>query len=89
MDNQSANDQDIPSEITLRVIGQGGESFKALVVSIVQEHIPDLEASQVRYRESSGGAYSSVILNISGQSKKQLDALYRDLNNQESVVLVL
>jgi putative lipoic acid-binding regulatory protein len=59
------------------------------VVVIVRKHAPDFDAATMELRPSRQGNYLSVTCTIRATSREQLDALYRDLCDHPSVVMVL
>jgi hypothetical protein len=80
---------EFPCRFPIKVMGKAGEDFDALVVRMVRNHAPDLNEAAVSLRQSSGGKWVSVTVVIEATSKKQLDAIYRDLSAHEKVVWAL
>ena len=76
---------EFPCSFPIKSIGQAEAGFRELVMEIVRRHAPELSASQVSVRESSGGKWLSVTLVIQAKSKAQIDAIYQDLSNHERV----
>jgi putative lipoic acid-binding regulatory protein len=80
---------EFPCDFALKVMGKANTDFDLLVVEIVRKHCPDLGEGAVRQRESKGGNYVSVTVNIVARSKSQLDALYTELSTHERTLMVL
>ncbi len=59
------------------------------IVGIVQRHAPDFDPASVEMRASKKNSYLSVTCTVNATSREQLDALYRDLCDHPSVVMVL
>jgi hypothetical protein len=78
-----------PCRYPIKAMGLADQDFEALVVAIVSRHAPGLDASAVSVRPSSGGKWLAVTVTIEAESRAQLDAIYRDLTAQGSVVWVL
>jgi uncharacterized protein len=78
-----------PCEFPLKAFGKNTDDFEALIVAIVQRHVPDLDDGAVSSRASSNGAYRSVTATFMAQSRKQLDALYAELSGHEQVLMLL
>lgn len=78
-----------PCRFPIKAMGKAGEGFDTLVVQMVRRHAPDLNEAAVTLRESSGGKWVSVTVVIEATSKRQLDAIYRDLSAHEKVVWAL
>lgn len=70
-------------------MGLAGADFDALVVGIVRRHAPGLTEGAVTLRASSGGKYVAVTVMVEATSREQLDAIYRDLSDDERVVWAL
>ena len=80
---------EFPCRFPLKAMGRAGEGFDTLVVQMVRRHAPDLNEAAVTLRESSGGKWVSVTVVIEATSKRQLDAIYRELSAHEKVVWAL
>ncbi len=70
-------------------MGRKEPGFAQAVMDIVLRHAPDFDASSVEMRPSKKATYLSVTCTIRATSRAQLDALYRDLCDHPSVVMVL
>jgi putative lipoic acid-binding regulatory protein len=60
-----------------------------IVVEIVRRHVPDLAEGAVKSRTSAQGRYVSVTVIVNATSREQLDAIYQDLVDCESVIMAL
>jgi len=70
-------------------MGRKEPGFAQAVMDIVLKHAADFDASTVEMRPSRQGTYLSVTCTIRATSRAQLDALYRELCDHPSVVMVL
>jgi hypothetical protein len=59
------------------------------VTFIAEQFDPSFDASTLELRESSGGKYLGVTLNVTATSREQLDELYRTLTSHPMVKVVL
>jgi putative lipoic acid-binding regulatory protein len=59
------------------------------MTDIVLRHAPDFDVASVEMRPSRQGKYLSVTCVIRATSREQLDALYQELCDHPSVVMVL
>ncbi len=77
-----------PCSFPLKVMGLNNEAFSSAVKAIFQKH---LDPAPVSYtiQLSSSGKYLSITATFTATSKEQLDALYRELNAHELVVMTL
>ncbi len=78
-----------PCEFPIKVIGDNHEGYLAMIIAILQEHVPELNADTVTSKPSSGGKYLSVSATFTAQNREQLDNLYRALSAHPDVRWVL
>jgi len=70
-------------------MGRKEPGFAQKVMEIVLRHAPDFDPSTIEMRPSRQGKYLSVTCVIRATSRPQLDALYQELCDHPSVVMVL
>ena len=77
-----------PCSFPIKIMGLNTGEFEQAVRAIVQKHVT---AGPVEYanQPSSGGKYLSITATFTATSREQLDALYRELNAHELVVMTL
>lgn len=80
---------EFPCDFDIKAMGPATDDFDAIVVDIVRRHVDDIKEGAVTSKQSSGGKFTSVTVNIYATSKKQLDAIYRELSSHEQVKYVL
>lgn len=78
-----------PCEFPLKIVGRKAHGFAQEVMEIVLRHVPDFDASTMEMRPSRQGNYLSLTVTINAVSREQLDALYRELCDHPTVVMVL
>ena len=78
-----------PCAFPLKIVGRKVHGFAQQVMEIVLRHAPDFDASTMEMRPSRQGTYLSLTVTINAVSREQLDALYRELCDHPSVVMVL
>lgn len=86
------NDESIieyPVDFPIKIMGRRGPRLVQTVVEIVQRHAPDFDPASVEMRASKKNNYLSVTCTIRATSREQLDALYQELCDHPSVVMVL
>lgn len=79
---------DFPCSFPLKAVGLNTSAFEQAVRGIVGRHLPD-QSVEYASRQSGGGKYLSITATFTAASKEQLDAIYRDLNGHELVVMTL
>jgi uncharacterized protein len=77
-----------PCLFPLKIMGLNTSGFEQAVRAIVHRHVT---AGPVEFTNqlSSGGKYLSITATFTATSREQLDALYRELNGHELVVMTL
>ncbi len=80
---------DFPCDFPIKVMGRKEPRFVHSVTGIVRKHAPDFDAATVEMRPSRQGKYLSVTCVVRATSRQQLDALYQELCDHPSVVMVL
>lgn len=78
-----------PCDFPIKVMGRKEPGFAQKVMEIVLGHAPDFDPSTIEMRPSRQGKYLSVTCVIRATSRPQLDALYQELCDHPSVVMVL
>lgn len=80
---------EFPCEFPIKAFGRHGTGFEQTVLTLIQAHAPELTRDDLTCRESSGGRYVAVTATITASSKAQLDAIYRDLSDNDQVLMTL
>jgi putative lipoic acid-binding regulatory protein len=78
-----------PTDFPIKVMGRREPRLVQTIVGIVQRHAPDFDPATVEMRTSRKNSYLSVTCTVRATSRDQLDALYRELCDHPSVVMVL
>ena len=78
-----------PSLFPIKVMGLKVDGFVHAVTFIAEQFDPAFDARTIELRESSGGKYLGVTLNVTATSREQLDELYRTLTSHPMVKVVL
>lgn len=78
-----------PLDFPVKIMGRNQPGFVEAIVEIVRRHAPDFDDATVELRRSKKKSYLSVTCIIRAVSRIQLDALYTELNDHPSVVMVL
>ena len=78
-----------PCDFPIKVMGRKQPGFAQAVTDVVRRHAPDFDPGSVEMRPSRQGRYLSVTCVVRATSREQLDALYRELCDHPSVVMVL
>ncbi len=89
MSNTEETLLEFPCQFPIKAMGLADDDFDALVVSIVRQHVEDINEGAVRTRASSNGKYMSVTVTFTAHSKDQIDNIYLALTGHDRVMTVL
>jgi len=78
-----------PCEFPLRIIGRNEDDFEEFAIAFVREFVPYLQTDAVRSRLSNGGAYISITMIFTAESRAQVDALYQAMTGHERILFAL
>ena len=78
-----------PTDFPIKVMGRREPRLVQTIVDIVRRHAPDFDPATVEMRTSKKNSYLSVTCTVRATSRVQLDALYQELCDHPSVVMVL
>ena len=78
-----------PCDFPLKILGHAQPGFAQAVLTVVKRHAPDFDDASLEMKSSKKGKYLSVTCVIRATSRAQLDALYQELCDQPSIVMVL
>jgi hypothetical protein len=78
-----------PTQFPIKIMGRRESGFTTAVIEIVKRHAPDFLPGTLESRPSREGKYVSLTATVNATSREQLDALYRELCDHPSVVMVL
>jgi len=85
----SASLLEYPCEFPLKIFGLQQAGFAQAVLEVVNKYDPEFLAASMEMRSSKNARYLSLTCTITATSREQLDALYQDLCDHPSIVMVL
>ena len=77
-----------PCSFPLKVMGHNNNAFESAVRAVIKKHLQDAPVL-FESRPSGSGKYLSITAIFTATNREQLDALYRELNALEPVVMTL
>ena len=80
---------EFPAAFPIKIMGRREGGFTTAVIEILQRHAPDFLPGTLETRPSREGKYLSLTATVNVASREQLDALYQELCDHPSVVMVL
>jgi putative lipoic acid-binding regulatory protein len=78
-----------PSDFPIKVMGKHHPDFAQTLTEVVLQFDPAFDAATVEMRPSKGGNYLGLTFTVRATSREQLDALYQELCDHPTVVMVL
>lgn len=78
-----------PCDFPIKIFGQQQAGFAQAVLEVVNKHDPGFLAASIEMRSSKTARYLSLTCTVRATSREQLDALYQELCDHPSVVMVL
>ncbi len=78
-----------PCSFPIKAMGRADAEVAAVVTAILQRHVTDFSAQNLRSRPSRGGQWVAVTAVIEAQNQTQLDAIYHELSADERIVYAL
>jgi hypothetical protein len=86
--NEASGEQ-FPCSYTFKIFGRRSDAFADRVREIIAATLGAVPPDALRVRESSGGRYLSVTVEIEVESRSQLERVYADLRAEELVLLYI
>ncbi|MEX2130347.1 MAG: DUF493 domain-containing protein [Pseudohongiellaceae bacterium] len=80
---------EFPCAYPIKVMGFARESFRADVLAVIERHSGGITEERITVRASSNGTYLSVTVTIEATGEEQLQKIFADLKNTDSVKMVL
>jgi uncharacterized protein len=78
-----------PCDFPIKVFGLQQAGFAQAVLEVVTKHDPGFVAAGMEMRASRTARYLSLTCTVRATSREQLDALYQELCDHPSIVMVL
>lgn len=80
---------EFPCEFPVKAMGLACVELEAAVIEIINRHVDDLGEGAVTMKPSRNGKYTAITINVTAQSKQQLDSIYMELTACEYVSIAL
>lgn len=89
MTSETESPLTFPCDFVIKVFGNKNDAFESAVMSIINQHCPDVAENAYNYRPSKDEKYLAISANIHVDSREQLDNIYRELSANPNVLMVL
>jgi len=80
---------EFPCDYPIKVMGTASDAFQTEVLAIIHRHASPVPEHRITERASARGNYLSITVVIEATGEQQLEAIFRELMDQESVKIVL
>ena len=80
---------EFPCEFPIKIMGRDEAGFREVAIDLVEKHAGSLPDDAIRTSSSSAGNFLSITVTITATSQEQLDNIYRDLTDNELVLVAL
>ena len=78
-----------PCRFPIKAMGRLENEFRDTVIGIVARHADSFAQENITEQPSSAGNFVSVTVTINATSREQLDRIYQDLTDCQSVLMAL
>jgi putative lipoic acid-binding regulatory protein len=78
-----------PCSFPIKMMGRADAEFSDTAVRLIEQHVGSVAADAVQTSASRNGNFLSVTVTIEALSQEQLDNIYIDLSNHESILVAL
>ncbi|MEX2125636.1 MAG: DUF493 domain-containing protein [Woeseia sp.] len=80
---------DFPCEFPIKMMGRDQPEFRRAALTVVERHAGKVQEDAIRVAASSNGNFLSITVTITATSREQLDNIYRDLTDDEQILVAL
>lgn len=74
-----------PCHHPVKAMGPNTEKFRQEILFLVQKHHDAVDTSDMRWSLSKTGKYQSVTIDLTAQSREQLESIYAELKSHTDV----
>mgnify|MGYP001292610129 CR=1 FL=1 len=78
-----------PCDFVIKVMGKTSDQFEDEILTLIQKHYQAVTSDNVSKRFSKDQRYTSLSISVHAQNKAELDAVYQDLTQCQSVLMAL
>ncbi|MEJ2297947.1 MAG: DUF493 domain-containing protein [Woeseiaceae bacterium] len=80
---------EFPCRFPIKMMGRDTPEFRSTARALVEKHAGEVADDAVQAATSRNGRFVSVTVTITATSKRQLDAIYRDVTAHEDILMAL
>lgn len=80
---------EFPCDFPIKMMGRDSPEFHVTARELVEKHTGPLDDSAIQAAVSREGRFVSITVTVIAQSQQQLDDIYREVSNNEDVLMAL
>ncbi len=80
---------EFPCNFPIKIMGRDTPEFHATARELVEKHTGPLDDSAIQSAVSRKGSFVSITVTVTAQSQQQLDDIYREVTDNEDVLMAL
>lgn len=80
---------EFPCEYPIKVLGRQSDTFRTVVLEVMNRHAGPIDEQLVSERPSGKGTFMAITIVITATGKPQLEAIFEDLKATGQVKMVL
>lgn len=80
---------EFPCDFPIKMMGRDTPEFHVTARELVEKHTGPLDDSAIQSAVSRKGRFVSITVTVSAQSQQQLDDIYREVTDNEDVLMAL
>lgn len=88
-DAKDENLLEFPCDFPIKMMGRDLPEFREVAVALVEQHVGKIPGDAIRTALSRKGNFLSITITIKAMNQQQLDDIYRDLTENDDILVVL
>ncbi len=80
---------EFPCEFPIKMMGRDTPEFRTTALTLVEKHVGPIAAEAIQVNLSGKGNFVSVTVTVTATSQQQLDDIYRDVSENDDVLMAL
>lgn len=80
---------EFPCDFPIKIMGRDQPQFREAAVALIEQHAGEIPDDAIRTINSREGNFLSITITIKAKSQQQLDDIYRDLSENDEILVAL
>ncbi len=78
-----------PCDFPIKMMGRDQPEFRKAAVALIEQHAGEIPDDAIRSTLSRKGNFLSITITIKAKNQQQLDDIYRDLTENDEILVAL